>query len=523
MLFSGTNSHARQPAPRRLVALVLLVGWLCCGLSCAQEQAPSAAAATPKKLPNVLFIIIDDLRPALGCYGDLALTPNIDALAQRGTLFSRAYCQQSLCNPSRTSVLTGYRPLKTGVSLQKTEHNPQHQRFRPALREIVTLPQAFKNAGHETLALGKVHHGFGNLDDALSWSEKCWRPPFEFYHSGEWTDRTVERAPAFEAPEVDDAVTMDGQIAKRAMELLEQHRDEPFFLAVGFHKPHLPLVAPKRYWDLYDADSFPPAPAPQAPQGAPDCALFDRGELRSFAGIPETGPLPPEMSANLRRGYYACVSYVDALVGELLATLERLELTDDTIVCLWGDHGYHLEDNSLWAKQTNYEIALRAPLIIAPPGAAVGFKRGTDSPALVELVDIFPTLCELAGLPLPPAPEEVGGLEGLSLVPLMRDPKLPWKQAVFSRVGVNNPDPEAGPRQGVGVTIRDERHRLVEWRLPWREDLPHQYELYDLERDPHSTVNLVNNGEYQDVLQHMRKLQHTGWRGIRRRVQAERD
>ncbi len=494
---------------------------LMCGSACAGEDAGDGQVQQPGQRPNVLFIIVDDLRPALGCYGDQALTPHMDALAERGTLFSRAFCQQSLCNPSRTSVLTGYRPLKTGVSLQKTEHNAQRQRFRPALREIVTLPQAFKNAGYKALALGKVHHGYGNLDDAPSWSEKCWRPPFEFYHSGGWTDRASQKAPAYEAPEVDDAVTMDGQIAGRAMELLEELKDEPFFLAVGFHKPHLPFVAPKRYWDLYGEDAFPAAPAPEAPRGAPDCALFDRRELRGFAGVPDTGPLPAEMTLALRRGYYACVSYVDSLVGEVLACLDRLELSDNTIVCLWGDHGYHLEDNSLWAKQTNYEIALRAPLIIAPAGSADGFRRGAGSAALVELVDIFPTICELANLPLPAAPEDVGELEGLSLVPLMREPELPWKQAVFSRVGVDNPDPKAGPLQGVGVTIRDERYRLVEWRLPWREEPGHQYELYDLDLDPHSTVNLASSQDYQTALQHMRQLQRTGWRGIRRRLLAD--
>jgi iduronate 2-sulfatase len=500
-----------------MVALFFIGGLACGAQDDPREQEHGAVASAPL---NVLFLIVDDLRPALGCYGDVAITPHMDALAARGTLFERAFCQQSLCNPSRTSVLTGYRPLKTGVSLQKTPLNAQRQRFRPALREIVTLPQRFKNAGYRTLALGKVHHGYGNLDDAASWSEKCWRPPFEFYHSGQWNDREAEKAPAWEAPEVDDHETMDGRIAVRAMELLEEMRDEPFFLAVGFHKPHLPFVAPKAYWDLYDGEAFAAAPSRSAPKNAPDCAVADRRELRGFADIPDSGPLPEAMARRLRQGYYACVSYADALVGEVLATLDRLELTDRTIVCLWGDHGYHLEDNSLWAKQTNFEVAMRAPLIISAPGA---LPRGKKTNGLVELVDIFPTLCELAGLSLPDAPEEVGGLGGTSLVPLMENPERSWKEAVFGRVGVDNPDPEAGPRQGVGVTVRDDRYRMVEWRLPWREGKPHHYELYDLELDPHATVNLADDKDYKAALQHMRSLQRTGWRGIRRKLLAKKN
>ncbi len=473
--------------------------------------AASAPAPPAQRPPNVLFIIIDDLRPLLGCYGTPAVTPRMDALAAEGTRVRRAYCQESLCHPSRTSVLTGCRPPTTRVFNLKMD-------FRQALPDIATLPQAFKSAGYLTRALGKVHHGPGRLDDAPSWSEPCWRPEKRFYHTDEGhaieteLDKEAEAlgvfrfrpGPAFEAPEVDDSVTMDGQIAAKAVEIMEGAGDQPFFLAVGFRKPHLPFVAPKRYWDLYDMEEIPPPGHGAMPTGAASWARTNWSELRSYMDIPNEGPLGEELAVNLHHGYLACVSYMDALVGQLLDALERLELRDDTIVCLWGDHGFHLGDLSLWCKLTNYEAAVRVPLIISAPGE---YPRGGQSPRLVELVDLYPTLCELAGLPLPEF------CEGTSMVPLLADPMRPWKPAAFSQIPVN--DPERG--RGLGRTLCDDRYRLIEWRFDNTKG-PVAFELYDSHTDPLGTRNVAGDPGYASALQAMRDLLGRGWRGARQQL-----
>ncbi|MDP6519576.1 MAG: sulfatase, partial [Planctomycetota bacterium] len=431
--------------------------------------------------------------------------------ADSGTLFQRAYCQESLCHPSRTSVLTGCRPPTTRVFNLKTD-------FRQALPDIATLPQTFKAAGYATRALGKVHHGPGRLDDAASWSEPCWRPEKQFYHTEEGhaleteLDKEAEArgvfrfrpGPAFEAPQIDDGETMDGQIATKAIEIMEGAGDQPFFLAVGFRKPHLPFVAPKRYWDLYDMEEIPALGHNQMPEGSAPWARTTWSELRSYMDVPDEGPLDEALAAKLHQGYLACVSYMDALVGQLMATLERLDLRENTIVCLWGDHGFHLGDNSLWCKLTNYEAAVRVPLIISAPG---GYPRNTRSPRLVELVDLYPTLCELAGLPIPEY------CEGLSMVPLLSDPALPWKPAAFSQIPVN--DPERG--RGLGRTLCNERYRLLEWRFDDTKG-PVAFELYDYQADPQGKRNVAGEPSYATALQTMRDLLGRGWRGARQRL-----
>lgn len=373
-----------------------------------------AASARAADKPNVLFIALDDLRPQLGCYGDaVAKSPNIDALAKRSVVFNRAYCQFALCNPSRSSLLAGRRPESLGVYDLKTflrTNNPG----------LVTLPQLFKDNGYVSLSYGKIFHtGNGNHEDAASWSEKSWHP-------GPGTAGSVKGQPksdpdsedphtdelAYAAPDCADEDLPDGMIAAAAIESLRKVKDKPFFMGVGFYRPHLPFVAPKKYWDLYNpADIKLAANNGFAPKGSPAFASNGSAELRRYSGIPPKGPVPDDLSRKLIHGYDASVSFADAQVGKVLAELDRLGLREKTVVVLFGDHGYHLGEHATWTKRTDWEVATRAPLMVSFPGQTTG---GQKSEALVEFVDIYPTLAELCALP-PPAK-----LEGKSFVPVLR-------------------------------------------------------------------------------------------------------
>ena len=456
--------------------------------------------------PNVLFIAIDDLRPELGCYGALHVqSPHIDRLAKRGTVFLRAYCQQAVCGPSRTSLLTGLRPDTTGVWGNRTH-------FRKRLPDAVTLPQHFKNHGYHTQGMGKIFHGsfpwkanayYGGPDmhDPQSWSVPSWFGGPRYYYtlegiaearkdfqrisgkSGALLDEWVDyfcRGPATEAPEVADEVPYDGQLAGRAVQALRdlQQADRPFFLAVGFLKPHLPFVAPKRYWDLYDPKEIKLAGNPDKPQGAPALATHPFGELRYYSDIAKQGPITDEKARRLIHGYYACVSYIDAQVGRVLDELDRLELRDQTIICLWGDHGWHLGDHGLWCKHTNFENATRAPLIVCAPGAKA---PGGRTNALVEFVDIYPTLADLAGLPVPEA------LAGTSRALLLDDPDRPGADAALSQY----------PRKtAMGRSMRTDRYRLTLWQTHGGAEETVAVELYDHQNDPEENKNLAVQPEH---------------------------
>ena len=457
-------------------------------------MASPALAAAPGR-PNVLFIAVDDLRPELNCYGVKAIhSPNIDALAAAGTKFARAYCQQATCNPSRVAVLTGRRPESTGVLDLPTF-------FRTKVPDAVTLPEHFKANGYYTQRFGKIFHtGQGNTDDARSWSEAAngYQPRRPARPKAAPPKGRAGRA-AFAAPDAPDDGLPDGQVADAAIETLKRVKDKPFFLAVGFYKPHLPFVAPKKYWDLYDPAKLELARDQAAPEGAPAYASNDAGELRTYDGIPKKGPLPPELQRELKHGYYACVSYTDAQVGRVLAALDESGLRDRTVVVLWGDHGWQLGEHGTWAKHTDWETATRAPLILAAPGK----KPGQTSSALVEFVDIYPTLAELCGLP------PVAGLEGVSLVPLLDDPNRTWKSAAFSVWPKRIP----GQGPGLGRAIRTDRYRLVEWRSGNRE--PAAYELYDHRTDPGETVNLANRTEMKPVVAELAAQLRAGWKAAR--------
>lgn len=486
------------------------------------------AADAPKRKLNVLFIVVDDLKPLLGCYGASWIkSPNIDRLASRGTLFTASYCQVSFCAPSRMSVLTGLRPDTTRVFFNPPR--PQDM-LRSRFPDLVTLPQQFKNHGYITHPIHKVFDG-RTVDaghDRASWSVAYgpWEmAPGEKPTPGGYQDpatkaRLVESAaqgkpvagPATEACDIADNAYHDGGVAFTAARRIREFAQpaQPFFLAVGFVKPHLPFIAPKKYWDLYDRASLPLAPFQQLPQGSPhDLAFYSHsGELRSYADVPKTGAIPEALQRELIHGYAACVSYIDAQVGLLMKTLEDVGAAEQTIICLWGDHGWHLGDHGHWGKVTNYEDATRAPLIIAGPGE----KQVPLVTAPVEFLDIYPTLCDLAGLPVP------RHVEGRSLVPLMRGESTTLHEAAISQM---SPGPN---RDGVmGWTIRTPRHRYIEWRradlsadAPRITDQVESVELYDYQTDPLERVNLAGKlghiaavkeqqGLFDKLLQHLPK------------------
>lgn len=411
-----------------------------------------ARAAAPER-PNVLFIAIDDLRTNLGCYGDpVALTPNIDALAARGTCFTRAYCQQAVCNPSRQSLLTGRRPDTLRVWDLKTH-------FRKTSPGVVSLPEHFKQHGYFAQSFGKIFHGEAPMADPPSWSV-----PEQLQYVAKRDDYRLtenrqpgatQKAAATEFVGESENDYPDGQVASGAVATLERFAADanrpPFFLAVGFMKPHLPFTAPKRFWDMYEGATIPPPAQPAPPSGAPLVALHDSVELRGYSDMPKLGPFTADQSAQLRRGYYAATSFTDAQVGRVLETLRRTGLERNTIVVLWSDHGFHLGEHGLWAKTTNYEADTRVPLIIARPSA-----KGATSSALVELLDLFPTLVDLCGF----APPE--GLEGRSLRTWLDNPSAPSRPAVFSQFP--RPWTYRGAPETMGYAVRTPTHRYIEWR-----------------------------------------------------------
>ncbi|HEX6960726.1 MAG TPA: sulfatase [Lacipirellula sp.] len=450
-----------------------------------------------------MLICVDDLKPLLGCYGDeLAKTPNIDDLAARGMRFDRAYCNQAVCAPSRNALLTGLRPQTVGIYDLGTN-------FRRATPNAVTLPQHFKNNGYRTEGLGKIFHvGHGNREDPASWSVPHWRANVvayaltesrapngltreeaRFSNVPEGRAANLPKGVAYEAADVPDDAYPDGALAAEAVRRLEaaaNNPDEPFFMAVGFVKPHLPFCAPKKYWDMHDPASFELADRQTPPEGAPSYAPTNWGELRQYRGMPNDGAVPDDLQRTLIHGYYAATSFMDAQVGKVLDALEASGLAENTIVVLWGDHGWHLGDHGMWCKHTNYEQAARIPIIVAAPGIA---SAGAASASLVESIDVYPTICELADVA---APENV---DGVSFVAALRGSEENAKSHV-SHVYPR------GPR--LGRAIRTDRYRLVEWKNPAAADDTAELELYDYQADPLETKNLA--AEQPQVVAELRAL-----------------
>ena len=447
------------------------------------------ALSLPAAQKNVLMICVDDLKPLLACYGEPTIkTPNMDRLAARGVLFERAFCNQAVCAPSRNSLMTGLRPSTIGIYDLSTN-------FRKSVPEAVTVAQYFMKHGYEAHALGKIMHvGHGNGEDVASWSVAPWKPKAPQYQLKESTSNMRPsaqgpRGPTTECADVLDNTYADGQIADEAIARLKafkQNPAKPFFLGVGFMKPHLPFVAPKKYWDLYQRDSFPLPALKTPPIGAPEFAPTTWGEMRQYSDIPDVGPLDDAKTRLLIHGYHAATSYMDAQLGRVLDMLDETGLTQDTIIILWGDHGWHLGDHGMWCKHTNYEQAARIPLIVCAPGIA---KAGVKTGSLAETVDIYPSLCELAGLPAPQ------GLDGSSFVVALKDPAAKTKEVTF----------HVYPRKNMmGRAVRSERYRLVEWKEIGAAADTAILELYDYEKDPLESKNIVKDNP--EVVAHLRAL-----------------
>lgn len=462
--------------------------------------------------PNILFIAVDDLRTQLRCYGDsTVISPNIDKLAQRGLVFNRAYCQIASCGPSRASLLSCRRPDETRIF----DNRPT---LRDMLPDIVTLPQQFKNYGYHTQSFGKVFHGIfkGEIrEDPQSWTLPAWRPKAVQYFTdngikvikerhAEYIEKTGDvwdamanrrlKGLPWEVPDLPDNEFVDGKIAEKTIETLTQIKDKPFFLAVGFTKPHLPFVAPKKYYDLYK--DIKPVTGEQLPTRAPwQSHNIDSKELRGYSSMPQEGPFTREEIYNLTLAYNACVSFVDVQIGKILDELQRLNLHENTIIVLWGDHGYHLGHLGLWCKNTNFETAVRVPLIISYPNAAFLGKR-TD--VIVELLDLMPTLCEFAGLPVP------AGAQGTSLMPLLNDPYKEWDKTAASQHTRILPGEK--PLHYMGYSLRTDQFRYTEW-IPDDAKKETEFELYDLRNSKYESENVAMKEEYRLVkMQHAKQL-----------------
>ena len=416
------------------------------------------------KKPNVLFIAIDDLRPALGCFGDnIAKSPHIDAFAKTARQFNRAYVQQAVCGPSRTSLLTGLLPDHTEVW-----HN--RNRFREKHPNHVTLPQLFKQNGYRALGLGKIFSGNERELDPISWSmpevlkQKGWKNYALSKNQG-----SAKKQSAYEIGDGADDLYPDGKLADLAVETLEKigQKNDPFFLAVGFFKPHLPFNAPKKYWTLHDRQSFElTKPTRSHSIGAPALALHSHRELGGYTDVPQDETLTLEQTVLLRHGYYACVSYVDAQVGKVLQAVKRLKLDQDTIVVIWGDHGFALGESGRWCKGTNFELDTRVPLLIRTPNMT---QPGIATDQLIEMVDLYPTLADLAGLRIPT------NLDGKSFLPLLTNPRAKGRDCVISQF--NRPWQSTTP-EVMGYSIRTKSSRYTRW-VQWESKETMVEELYD--------------------------------------------
>lgn len=490
--------------------------------------ASVVAAESNLEKKNVLFIAVDDMKPLLGCYGDrTAQTPVMDRLASQGALFTNAYCQQAISGPSRASLITGMCPDKTKVWDLKTQ-------IRSKNPDVVTLPQHFKENGYHVAGIGKIYdpRSVDKGKDVISWSDKFmdeepfldekYGKPIMAHYQGEeirelykkyfedaknkglknkkaeqYAFRHVKMTT--ECADVPDNAYLDGATAEGAVHFISDYKsDKPLFLAVGFKKPHLPFCAPKKYWDMYKRDNMPLAEYRKKAEGSPNFAYHKCGELQSYSDIPElisfsdidNVVLPEDKQRELIHGYYACISYVDAQIGKVIDALEKNGMSENTIIVLWGDHGWHLGDHGLWNKHTNFEHATHVPMIIIDPSSK---HREVNHP--VEFLDIYPTLCELNGLPVP------SHTDGQSLASVIKGEKKvatlkPYAVSQYPRVNK------------MGYSIRDGRYRYTVW-VDWKNKTTNPdkilaEELYDYEKDPNETVNLVSDKEYSKALQQMR-------------------
>jgi arylsulfatase A-like enzyme len=492
--------------------------------------------------PNVLFIAIDDLKPELGCYGNkLVKTPNIDRLAKMGTVFLSNYCQQAVCGPTRASLMTGMRPDVTKVWDLKTK-------MRDMNPDILTIPQYLISQGYATAGVGKIYHPscVDKKSDEQSWTvpyikalasdyaNGLGEPAFKHYQSPALKALAAERGvvkgngktekhengdnpvsgkpgPATECLDLPDNAYEDGVTALKgkAQMIAFSKAKQPFFMAVGFHKPHLPFVSPKKYWDLYKREDMPLAPFQQHAANEVFIAYESSGELRNYSDIPEfttftkeelRAGLKPEKQKELVHGYYAAISYTDAQVGILLNTLDSLGTLNNTIIVLWGDHGWHLGDHDMWGKHTNFEQATRSPLIIAAPG----LKPGKTN-SMTEHIDVFPTICDLAGTPIPAV------LQGKNLKPMMQNNKASVKEfsmSQYPRKLKGDEFKKLGYANGklMGYSLRNDKYRYTLWMNnnytsaeTFDQSRVYAVEMYDYVKDPLEKENVANDKNYATI------------------------
>jgi uncharacterized sulfatase len=461
--------------------------------ACAGAPALLLGQKTAAERPNVLFLASDDLTSALGCYGHpLVKTPHLDRLAGRGVRFERAYCQFPLCGPSRTSLLSGMRPDTTKIWQNEMA-------VRDTMPEAVTLPQLFRQNGYHSARFGKMYHmnvpgsvGQSLWDDPPSWDTAVSPPGLEQKTPGEGRNLTPGHSPGnsihwirFEGSDTHQA---DAHAAEGAMELIGKQRDKPWFIGLGFLRPHVPHVAPSRFFDLYPLSEIQLVRNP-----ANDRDDIPTASELTLAGRGNDMGMNDDQKREALRGYYASVSYMDSLAGSVLDMIEKQGHTGRTIVVFWSDHGWHLGEHFRWQKRSLFEESARVPLIVAAPGRK---GNGKTSGALVELVDLYPTLADLCGL-RPPS-----NLEGQSVTPLLEAPGRTWKKGAFTQVD--------GPNGIKGRSVRTDRYRYMRWTGPEPAE-----ELYDCENDPRQFSNLARSSSSAAALQQMRSVLDAGWRAAR--------
>jgi len=515
---------------RKILLQLLSAAFVCAIAFACQKPKPAETK------PNILFISIDDLRPNLGVYGDsVAITPNIDQLAAEGMTFRETFSQVAVCAPSRASLMTGLRPDSTHVWHLGDE-------FRKINPNTVTMPQYFSKYGYYTVNLGKIFHNY--MPDSVSWDEPDLRP--SRYLRSDWLKRDGETfyideevnksqaikrdsllklkpvryadgwntGPAWEAADVHDTMYYDGAQTKLAKQTLSRlaKMDQPFYMGLGYFRPHLPFTAPKKYWDLYDREKIPLSENPERPLNSPVYSMNSMYELRHYDGFNHIGHptssyrMSEDTVRLLRHGYYASVSYIDALLGDLFEHMKKIGIYDNTIIIVWGDHGWKLGDHNSWGKMTNYNIDLKVPMIIRYPNQKI---RGAQTFEITELIDMFPSLCELAEVPVPDY------MQGTSFVPLLTNPERPWKKAAFSQFH-RRPKVSADGKRYMGYSMNTKKYHYIEWyawdHLTGTKGEFKSAELYDRENDPYETTNISGEEKYSDTVVQLSAQLKEGWR-----------
>ena len=448
-------------------------------VSAAEQKPEQESDKAAQKALNVVVFLIDDLRVHLGTYGSKhVISPNIDQLATQGVKFTQAYAQQAICGPSRVSIMTGLRPETTGLyTIDKAGL------LRPNQPNVVSMPQLFKQNGYQTISIGKVYHS--SNDDQENWTTQI-KKLDNFYA----IEGNQEKRFAYEAGEVSDDFYKDGKVANDAIAMLKQVKDDKFLMVVGFSKPHLPFNSPKKYWDLYDREKFT-VPSREKPAHMYNLALTKWNELRMYGGIPKEGDASDELTKTLIHAYYASVSYMDAQMGKVMQALDEMNLRENTMVVLMSDHGYKLGEYGAWNKHSNMELDTRVPLIISRETNHKQRKTAVTSTALIENIDVFPSIAAAAGLPMPK-------IDGQSLLTLLDNPEMSWDKAAYSLY----------PRgKTMGVTVTDGAWRYTEWRDGNTQEVKFK-ELYFHKNNPVAVANVAGQAEHKETEQRLTTLLH---------------